>query len=226
MDSKHDAAVARGEHATDERTDPTQYWEELYGEAGHKWSGRPNHTLVDLVSDLPAGRALDLGCGEGGDAIWLAKHGWQVTGLDISATAIERARAAAADAEVAEDRIRLVATDLSTWTADGESFDLVTACFFHSPVELDRAGVLRRAAGAVAPGGRLVIVSHGGPPPWGNHDHLDFHFPTPQDEIDALGHEVDGWEVSVAEVRSRPATGPDGEQAVLDDTVVVLRRNR
>lgn len=78
---------------TDRATD-----EEIYQEHERKWSGRPNATLVGGVAGLPPGRALDLGCGEGADAIWLARQGWTVTGADISATALDRA---AADARAA-----------------------------------------------------------------------------------------------------------------------------
>jgi len=216
MESKHDHA-----------TELTEFWEGHYGAAERVWSGRPNQVLVDVVSDLSTGRALDLGCGEGGDAIWLAQRGWQVTGLDVSTTAIGRATAAATAAGVADDTIRFVATDLDEWTGDGETHDLVSACFFHSPVEVDRSAILRRAAGTLAPGGHLLIVSHGAFPPWGrrdDHDHRDYQFLSPQQEVDELALDPADWEVLVAEDRSREATGPDGETAELTDVVVLIRR--
>jgi SAM-dependent methyltransferase len=216
MDTKHDHA-----------TDLTEFWEGHYGASERIWSGRPNRALVDVVSGLPAGRALDLGCGEGGDAIWLARQGWQVTGVDVSATAIGRARAAATATGVADGAIEFVATDLGRWAGDADSQDLVTACFFHSPVEVDRSAILRRAAATLAPGGHLLIVSHGAFPPWGrrdDHDHRDYQFLSPQQEVAELGLDPATWDVLVAEDREREATGPDGEKAVLTDVVVLLRR--
>ena len=68
------------------------FWEERYASADAVWSGRVNATLAEVVSTLAVGRALDLGCGEGGDAIWLAQQGWQVTAVDVSPTAIARCR--------------------------------------------------------------------------------------------------------------------------------------
>jgi len=200
-----------------------QFWEERY--AGRQvWSGKVNATMAALVAELPTGRALELGCGEGGDAVWLAEQGWQVTAVDISPTAIERGRAAAAERGLAE-RIEWIAADLSDWAPDG-SFDLVTASFLQSPLELERAVILRRAAQAVAPGGRLLLVSHAAAPPWASglqHGHAEF--PQPATELAMLELPADGWDVVIAEVRKRPAVGPDGTAAELDDTVVLVQRS-
>lgn len=200
-----------------------QFWEERY--AGRQvWSGKVNATMAALVAELPTGRALELGCGEGGDAVWLAEQGWQVTAVDISPTAIERGRVAAAERGLAE-RIEWIAADLSNWAPDG-SFDLVTASFLQSPLELERAGILRRAAQAVAPGGRLLLVSHAAAPPWASglqHGHAEF--PQPATELAMLELPADRWDVVIAEVRQRPAVGPDGTAAELDDTVVLVQRS-
>jgi methylase of polypeptide subunit release factors len=98
------------------------------------WSGRANATLVDVVQDLPPGTALDLGCGEGGDAVWLALRGWQVTAVDVSPTALRRAGEHAAQAGVA-DRVTTERHELGRSFPDG-TYDLVCAAFLHSPVEL------------------------------------------------------------------------------------------
>lgn len=109
-----DAAAAPQDDA-DTRT-PAQHWEDRYG-TGHVWSGRVNRTTAEVVTELleqgaAPGRALDLGCGEGADAIWLAEHGVDATGADISVAATERARLAALEAGLPEERIRFVAVDL------------------------------------------------------------------------------------------------------------------
>lgn len=200
------------------------FWEERYASESRVWSGRANAVLVDLCREVPPGRALDLGCGEGGDAIWLARHGWQVTAVDISTTAIGRGRDAARNAGVAADAITWVVQDLATWTA-ADAYDLVSAFFLQSPVTLPREEILRRAAAAVAPGGRLLIVSHAAPPPWATELHQHHHeFPTPSQDLAALALDETQWDAVVAGVRQRDATGPDGRSAVLDDAVVLVQR--
>lgn len=225
-------SVAHAHAEPDASADPAAFWEQRYADAGAVWSGRVNATLADLVAGIEAerdgafGRALDLGCGEGGDVVWLASRGWHATGVDISPTAIERGRAAATSAGVPTERIRFIAADLATWAPDaGSSFDLVTASFLQSPVELPRSEILRRATSAVAPGGHLLVVSHAAPPPWAKglqgHDHV---FPTPADEAASLDLDPGAWSLEVCEVRRREATGPDGERATLDDGVLLARR--
>lgn len=219
----HHHYVAHVQPSPDE--DPTTFWEEKYAGTAGIWSGEPNRALVDQVSGLAPGRALDLGCGEGGDALWLAGRGWTVTGLDLSSTALGRADAAARAAGLA-DRVSWLLADLADpadWP-DEPAYDLVTACFLQTPLEFPRAEVLRRAADRVAPGGRLLVVAHAAPPPWsdvpaGRHG----EFPTVDEELADLALD-DGWEVEVAAVHERDATGPDGEHGHLSDTVVRVRR--
>lgn len=205
-------------------TDAAQFWERRYAEAGQVWSGRANHTLVDIAATLPAGRALDLGRGEGGDAIWLARSRWRVTAVDISPTAIAQATAAAS--QLPDGRIEWVAADLDQWTRAGPRglYDLVTASFLHSPVEIPRAAILRRAAGLVAPDGHLLIVSHAAVPPWSDRQHDDHRFLGAADEIAELALPDGEWNVRLAETRPRQATAPDGQRATLDDVVVLLHR--
>lgn len=199
------------------------YWESRYRDAGRIWSGRVNATTAEVVAGLPTGRALELGSGEGGDAVWLARQGWEVTAVDISATAVERGLTLATEAGVAE-RIEWMAHDLATWRTE-QSFDLVTASFFHSTVTLPRTDVLRHAASRVSPGGHLLIVSHAGAPSWArDHAVHEHRFLTPAEEIAELNLPSRDWETVLAETRAREATGPDGEPATLDDVVVLLRR--
>jgi SAM-dependent methyltransferase len=221
----HDES-AHGAPGPGDGPEPTveQFWEARYAGADQVWSGRVNQTLVDVVGNLPIGRALDLGCGEGGDAIWLAQHGWRVTGVDVSRTAIARGAAAAQAAGVPEGRIEWLVADLSSWAEDGRqgTYDLVTASFLHSPLEFPRTEVLRRAATLVAPGGHLMILSHGALPPWS--DHHEHQFPTAAEEVESLDLPEQEWAVRVVETRSREATSRDGQRAVLDDVVVLVQR--
>jgi len=141
-----------------------EFWEGYYRERERVCSGRANPVLVDVVGSLPPGAALDLGCGEGGDAIWLARQGWRVTAVDVSATALDRAAADAATAGVAE-RIDFRQHDLAVTFPSG-AFDLVSAQYLHSPIEFPRERVLRAAAQAMAPGGLLLVVTHASVAPW------------------------------------------------------------
>ena len=212
---------------------PVDHWESMYA-GDRRWSGRVNATMADVARSLPVGDALDLGCGEGGDALWLAEQGWRVTAVDISPTAI--ARAAQAEVETGHGSpVTWVATDLATWTT-GETFDLVTASFFHSQVALPRTDILRRAARRIRPGGHLLLVSHvfeteQDIPPWAAHSHSEHDdseeqiLMAPHEEVAELDLDPGQWEVVLQEVRSREATGPDGEQkATVKDGVVLWRR--
>jgi SAM-dependent methyltransferase len=198
-----------------------QAWEEHYGKQDRMWSGRVNVRLAELVEPLPPGRALDLGCGEGADAIWLAEHGWQVTAVDISQTALARAAVDTANRNLAS-RIDFQRHDLTESFPSGV-FDLVSAQFLHSTVPMDRARVLRRAADAVSAGGHLMVVGHGEAPPWASeHHHHDF--PTADEVVSSLKLDESQWDkVRVAAVE-RDALGPAGREAVLADNVMVLRR--
>ncbi len=203
---------------------PAQFWEERYAGSDQVWSGRPNAVVVDLASQLTPGRSLDLGCGEGADVAFLAQQGWQATGIDISPTAIQRGSRAASHLGLAPHQATFAVSDLAGWQ-DAESYDLVTASYLHSPVALPRTEILRSAAGRVATGGHLLVLSHADFPPWvppaDRHEH---HFLTAEQEIEELALDPDDWEVLVAESRPRTTLGPDGQPAKLDDTVVLLRR--
>ncbi len=197
------------------------FWEDRYRGQGRVWSGRANPVLVDVVTPLLPGRALDLGCGEGGDAVWLAQRGWHVTAVDISTTALRRTVEHAAEAGVA-DRVGVARHELGATFPDGE-FDLVSAQFLQSPVELARDAVLRRATAAVAPGGLLLVVEHGAMPPWGE-GHGHHVFPTVDETFAVLDLAPGAWEVERLGAPERVATGPDGHEHVLVDNVVAVRR--
>jgi thioredoxin reductase/SAM-dependent methyltransferase len=213
-------AVERRRHSV--RFDE-ESWEDRYRGHPHVWSGHPNPQLVARASDLPPGSALDLGCGEGADAIWLATRGWQVTAVDFSTTALERA---AANAAVAGDdvaaRITWLHADVTTWVPEDGRYDLVQSQFIHLPGE-ERRELFARAAAAVAPGGALLIVGH--------HVHdleiganrppVPGMFFTAQEVADSL----DGaWDVLVADDVDRPAHAHEGEVATVRDAVLLARR--
>ncbi|MFJ2833763.1 MULTISPECIES: class I SAM-dependent methyltransferase [Nocardia] len=204
-------------------TAPTaeQFWEDFYRERDQIWTGNANKTLVSEVAGLTPGTALDLGCGEGGDAIWLAKQGWQVTAVDVSATAMERGARHAADAGV---RITWERHDLQTSFPAG-TFDLVSAQFLHSPVERpdERATILRKAAAAVAPGGVLVIGSHAHWPTWVTTPPHDVSFPTIEQMLAQLDLGPE-WQVETAGLLTSPSTSPDGVEGERADSVLRVRR--
>jgi SAM-dependent methyltransferase len=191
------------------------FWDEFYGGGRARWSGKPNASLVEEVAGLTPGTALDLGCGQGGDAIWLATQGWTVTATDISATALEVAARHAAEAGV---EVTWERHDLADSQPEG-SFDLVAASFLHSDVELPRERILRTAAASVAPGGTLLIVGHA---PSAEHHHADL--PTLEQVVAELALPEDGWELVVCELRERLHAFRGEEPKARIDTVVRFRR--
>lgn len=155
--SDHGHEHELGEDASADMFEP-ESWEERYSGEQTIWSGNPNAQLVAEVSGLTPGTALDVGCGEGGDVIWLARQGWRVTGADFSANALGRAARHADEAGVA-DRTDWWQVDARTFAADGRSYDLVTTHFLQPP-DGGMVEVTRRLSEAVAPGGHLLVVGH------------------------------------------------------------------
>ncbi|MDR7301169.1 class I SAM-dependent methyltransferase [Haloactinomyces albus] len=209
--------------STPQPSAPRQFWEERYRADERIWSGDPNPLLVREISALEPGNALDLGCGEGGDVLWLASHGWRVTGVDISATALGRAATHAAEAGLAE-QTAFEQHELGMTFPEG-SFDLVSAQFLQSPVALDQDGVLKRAAEAVAPGGTLLVVMHAGWPSWmEEHEYpFDAVFPTLQGLLAMLALQ-NTWRVGTLEAVERPSPSPDGKPGTRVDNVWRLAR--
>ncbi|MQA79767.1 MAG: methyltransferase domain-containing protein [Streptosporangiales bacterium] len=129
------------------------HWDAKYAATDRLWSATPNVTVAEVVEPLPAGRALDVGAGEGRHAVWLAARGWRVTAVDFSPVGIERGRAGAVETGADVD---WVVADVLDWAPrPGTVFDLVLVAFIHLPDD-----VLARARRWLAPGGRLVVVGH------------------------------------------------------------------
>ncbi|MEH6780099.1 MAG: bifunctional NAD(P)/FAD-dependent oxidoreductase/class I SAM-dependent methyltransferase [Rhodoglobus sp.] len=214
---------------------PAAFWETRYSGEARVWSGRVNAVLADVVPDLEdatthARTALDLGSGEGGDALWLAQRGWATIGLDISLTAIARAREAATQLGFSHDRLQFKVADLSDFDCV-DTFDLVTASFLQSPVELARADILRKAASMVAIGGHLLVTAHSPvsqratehsscEPDLQQPDH-----PTPEQELEMLDLNPAEWTVVLCELRPRQVTRSSDESFTVEDSVVLVRRN-
>ncbi|MEO3824402.1 class I SAM-dependent methyltransferase [Actinomadura sp. B10D3] len=215
-------AGAAHDRSMDDTTTHREYWDGRYSEHHHLWSGEPNAVLVEEAAGLEPGTALDLGCGEGADAIWLARRGWRVTAADISGVALERAARHAAEAGVA-DRVDWQLHDLAESFPEG-TYDLVSAQFLHSPADMPREEILRSAAAAVAPGGILLIVGHAGPPPWDPDAHGGVHLPTPEEVRLSLRLPDGAWEVLRSGEHERVQTAPDGRTMTRTDNALMLRR--
>jgi SAM-dependent methyltransferase len=198
------------------------FWDERYRSSGSLWSGEANPQLIADVADLPPGAALDAGCGEGADAIWLAERGWQVTAVDFSSVALERGAAHARSAGL-DASIEWVRADLLTWVPPESRYDLVTTQFVHVPAD-QRAAVHGRLAAAVAPEGTLLLVEHSPRDlsTTARRPHDPGLFTTAADI--AAGLDPHQWEIVVSEARPRQAPDPAGEIITVYDEVVRARR--
>lgn len=190
-------------------------WDQRYADRPLVWSAGPNQFLAEEVADLAPGRALDLACGEGRNALWLAEQGWQVTGTDFSPVAIDKAR------QRAERQGLEVAFHVADATdpAPGGPYDLVIV-FYLQLVAEQRRGAHRNAAGALAPGGTLIIVGH-------DRDNLDRGVGGPSSpevllSVDGVLADLEGTglEVERAEQVTRDVEQEDGTMATAIDCIV------
>jgi SAM-dependent methyltransferase len=196
-------------------------WDARYAAREQMWSGQPNGALVAEVAGLTPGRVLDVGCGEGADAIWLASNGWDVTALEVSGVALDRAARHARDAGVA---VRWVHAGLAEGALPPGSFDLVSAQY-PALLRTPHAAAERALLAAVAPGGVLLLVHHAGMDTQhvhdGGFDPADYVWPP---MVAALLD--DDWEVERDE--QRPRIAPEGGAGArpVDDLVLRARRLR
>lgn len=195
-----------------------QFWEERYKAASPRTSGMPGMALRMFAGSLTAGCALELGCGKGDDAVWLASRGWSVVAVEISRTALDYA-AANADQAGVSDRITFEKHDLSQSFPEGQ-FDLVTASFLAA---YTREAVFRRAAISVAPRGHLLIIDHASRLPWSSAP-PDRRFPTTDETLAALALDEKDWERVHVGTLERRASGPSDETATVRDNVIFLKR--
>jgi SAM-dependent methyltransferase len=218
-----EVAMTTHEHADGTTEYTREFWDDRYRSANRLWSGQPNHQLVAQAADLPPGAALDAGCGEGADALWLASRGWTVTAVDVSEVALERAAAHAAEqGDQVAGRISWQQADLLSWDPAPQRFDLVSAHFMHLPSpELE--SMHGRLAAAVRPGGTLLIVGH-------DLDHFaSVGRPGPRHQFKSAAElaaalDPGDWEIVVASAVDRPATDADGRPVTVKD--IVLRAAR
>ncbi len=192
-------------------------WDRRYAGAELRWTSEPSRFLVAEASGLKAGRALDLACGEGRNAVWLAERGWQATGVDFSTVGLEKARRLAAARNVTAE---WVAADLVGYVPERAAFDLVLVCYLHVPAG-QRRPILRAAAEAVAPGGTFLLVGH-------DRANSDRGYGGPSDPAVAytaaeIVADLGGLQVVRAEQVERPVQ-EDGEEHVALDVVVCAVR--
>jgi thioredoxin reductase/SAM-dependent methyltransferase len=190
------------------------------------WSGRPNGTLVKELGGLAPGRALDVGAGEGGDALWLAERGWQVTALDVSQRALDRIAAEATRRAV---QVECRQADANARDAiDLAAFDLVSAQYASIPRTPDGRGV-SNLLGGVAPGGTLLVVSHDLAPMRAAIDTATDSRAFDPDaylRVEDFAAAIEGspaWDIEVHETRPRPP-GAAGASYHVDDVVLRARR--
>jgi SAM-dependent methyltransferase len=201
------------------RVDDEQEWDGRYSRAGRVWSGRPNGSLVAEIAGLDRGSALDVGCGEGADAVWLAQRGWRVTALDVSQVALQRGREAA---EAAGVEIEWVHAGLVEAQLEPGSFDLVSA---HYPAlrRTPDGDAVRALLAAVAPGGTLLVVHHADV----DREHALARgfdpdgYVAPSDVASSLG---EGFELELDE--RRPREVPEGGAGIGHTHDLVLRARR
>lgn len=194
------------------------YWEDRYRSGEGASRHDPSPSLLTETGGLPPGRALDAGCGVGADALWLAAHGWRVTAVDVSPTAVQAGRrvAEAAGAAFAE-RIEWIDGDLTRWEPDPGTFDLVSSHYVHVPGPPEE--LFRRLASWVAPGGTLLVVGH---------DHGHAHPAGAQVRTGQIVSVLpeDQWSIVTAEPRTHTIRRPGGGDPVTLEDVVVRAQRR
>lgn len=208
---RHEHGHHRDDH--DDDRDSAESWDRRYAERERRWSGDPNGAMVSVVQDLSPGTALDVGCGEGADAIWLAGQGWTVTAVDISTVAIDRGRD---EAHRQGADIDWVVGDPIEGALDGRTFELVSVQY---PALAWASEPMEPLLATVAPGGRLLVVGHDVSDVPEEHRHHDPDLYLQAADVEAALRDDPGWTIERFETRPRPRPagfeGPDMPDAVL-----------
>jgi SAM-dependent methyltransferase len=197
----------------------SEAWDRRYADRELVWTSQPNRFLVAEAATLAPGRALDVGCGEGRNAVWLAERGWEVTGVDFSEVGLDKARGLAQARGV---QGRWVPANLLEYTPEPRAFELVLVFYLQVPAE-DRRTIVRTVAEAVAPGGLFLLVAH-------DSSNLEHGHGGPQNPAvlytaaDVAGDlDGSGLEIERAVTVERPVDTPDGERIALDALVRARR---
>ncbi|HZU73830.1 MAG TPA: class I SAM-dependent methyltransferase [Acidimicrobiales bacterium] len=192
-------------------------WDERYRSRDFVWGVEPNRFLAEEAIALPPGRALDLACGEGRNALWLAEQGWTVTGVDFSGVAVDRARSLASERGLG---VEWVVADVVEWEPPPEAFDLAIILYLHLPPDRRRA-VIGRARSGLAPGGTLLVVGH-------DSTNITDGYGGPQDPAvlygpDDLVADLGGLAIERAERVTRQVSADGGDRTAID---VLVRARR
>jgi SAM-dependent methyltransferase len=216
VSEREDGSVRQDGEPVERRPSRQELWDERHASRDPIEARDADPTLIEEIGKLAPGTALDLGAGDGRNAVWLAAHGWRVTAVDFSRVALDRGRAFASSAGV---EVEWLLADLLEWSPPTEAFDLVALFFIHLPPR-ERRPVYARAAAAVASGGTLLVVAH-------DRSNLVDGVGGPQDPTvlftpdEIAGELPDDFTVVRAEVARRAApTGP----GPLDAIVRAVRR--
>jgi SAM-dependent methyltransferase len=194
-----------------------EQWDERYATDELIWKAQPNQFLGDELDALAPGRALDLACGEGRNALWLASKGWNVTGVDFSSAGLSKARRLAADRGL---EVSWIEADVIEWQPPSVWFDAVVVMYLHLPPP-QRRQVLRQATQALAPGGVLLVVGH-------DISNLTDGVGGPQDpEVlfcpEEIARDLPGLQIERAERVKRTVVNETGEATAIDALVRAVR---
>jgi SAM-dependent methyltransferase len=192
-------------------------WNARYEGKELVWTAQPNRLVAAQVAGLPPGRALDLGAGEGRNAVWLAEQGWEVTAVDFSEVGLAKG------ADLADRRgvgLEWVVADLREFKPPAAAFDLVMLIYIHLQAA-DRGAMHAAAASAVAPGGALLVLGH-------DLSNIEHGYGGPQDPSilfapDEVAQELPGLEIQRAERVMRSVDTDDGEVEAIDAFVRAVR---
>lgn len=193
-------------------------WDERYATEELIWKADPNRFLVEQMDNAHPGRALDVACGEGRNAVWLASKGWRVTGVDFSRTGLAKAQQLATARGVS---VTWIEGDVVEWQPPLEGFDLIVVMYLHL-VASERRRVLSHLEAALSPGGILLVVGH-------DRSNITDGVGGPQDPAilatpEEIAADLPGLRIELAVRVTRPVATEDGGERQAIDALVRARR--